>query len=1290
MVSSLHLETLGSAPLASALSYLGDGFAFVGSQYGDSSLVRILDEPVPVCAAGGGGGGGGGKDERGDDDDDDVMGGTQTTYLSTVEEYTNLGPIVDFDTIPTAHSTASEVGSGGSGGGLQQHRQSMVVTASGVGSAGSIRLIRSGIGLTESASIHLPGIKGMWNLRQKFGDVGDDKFMVQSYVGETRVLGVLSEEEEYKDEDEDEDEDEEQDDSRMEEDSASEGMSQSSGSQDDDEGVGATLAEVLIPGFDSKHSTLYAGNVFPFADNAHVALGDAAETLAVQVTESEVRLVDLAGVPFSTDAEPTGPTGDNNASLLDVYRPESGITVAAGNEAGQIVLALRGGSLVYLSVIAGDQGGFKIESIGTAILEREISCLDVRPFDVMKTVEYAVEETTSATAKAALTRSSLVAVGLWDDFTVRMLSLDHSQGQTSVLAEVLRINLGSEHQLSSPTSDMDMEDRMDKVSSSSGGNSREQHMMARSLCMVTLGSEGHYQSDGSIRNARHHQSGGVDVLLVGLGDGGLLSFVVSSVHSTVGSGNKSYSVYSRKEVSLGSRAVGLVPFRAMTLRGPSEANDNRTGGDHAVVNGGGGTCVLATGDRPTVVYLAGGNGTVPSGNGAVIPKLCYSAVHLTSDTTAAGGFDNTGEEEPSGAATGGRGREALTVAVAAPFHSNLLFSSSTNPEAAHADSPDPAGTASSKQGASVTYPLCIADESILRLGTIADSAGDKLHVTKHNIGMTPRRVAYHEAGRTICVGAIDEGLAANTGTAVTNTTGGDRMMTSEFNMGNCVRFYDDISLDEIDRLDLDPFEMILSMISVTLRLNDSAFATTDGISGEGDLGDDEKASKRRPVYRPYVLIGTAYAYPDEDEPTRGRVLLVQCGGGGDSTAMGQDSSMVEVGSQVRGSFPSSLNRAVRVVTEMQTKGAVYSMCPFYDNSVLITVNCKTRVCRLFNSGDSGSFIPELRFVGYGHEGHVLSICVQSLVPPHAASSSLTPGEMDRSRLAIVGDLMRSVSVVQYYPNYESLEEVARDYNSNWTTAVEMLNEDTYLVGENWMNFVVLKRNPHAQSEEVRCRLDTVGMFNYGEMPNKFLRGSLVVPTGSAAFSGGGDVFGASALSSGQSSLGRSPKKAKKAAAAAAAAGSGGGSPMKAVVTVGSQTLFVTVDGSVGAVLGLDAPSAAFFSSLERCMARAIRPVGGLGHSEFRAFVAEQRHHPSRGFIDGDLIESFLDLDRRTMERVVAELNEDGRWEIEDFDDAAKCISSGGDGVDENSMIDKNTILTIEDVIGMVEEISMSH
>ena len=60
---------------------------------------------------------------------------------------------------------------------------------SGVMSDGSLRIVRNGIGMIEQASVELPGIKGMWALRASAMDAFD-KYLVLSFVGETRILAI--------------------------------------------------------------------------------------------------------------------------------------------------------------------------------------------------------------------------------------------------------------------------------------------------------------------------------------------------------------------------------------------------------------------------------------------------------------------------------------------------------------------------------------------------------------------------------------------------------------------------------------------------------------------------------------------------------------------------------------------------------------------------------------------------------------------------------------------------------------------------------------------------------------------------------------------------------------------------------------------------------------------------------------------------------------------------------------------------------------------------------------------
>ena len=88
----------------------------------------------------------------------------------------NLGPILDMCVVD-----------------LDRQGQCQVVTCSGAYKDGSLRVIRNGIGINVQAAIDLPGIKGMWSLRPST-DSPHDKYLVESFISETRVLALEGEE----------------------------------------------------------------------------------------------------------------------------------------------------------------------------------------------------------------------------------------------------------------------------------------------------------------------------------------------------------------------------------------------------------------------------------------------------------------------------------------------------------------------------------------------------------------------------------------------------------------------------------------------------------------------------------------------------------------------------------------------------------------------------------------------------------------------------------------------------------------------------------------------------------------------------------------------------------------------------------------------------------------------------------------------------------------------------------------------------------------------------------------
>lgn len=618
----MSLDTLGSSVLASALVYLHPNFIFCGSQLGDSQLLQLNINVSSTNNI---------MDEE-----------SSNTPLSLLQEYTNLGPILDMDWVETTP---------------QQHS---VVTASGSSFSGSLRLVRNGIGMKEFASVGLPGIQQMFNLRANYQD-WHDTYLVQSYVTETRILGVLTANN--------------NDDTVMQD--------------TEEEEEGATLEEVVLQGLNPTSSSLYVGNVEE-------------GNLVLQITPRQVLLIDVAG----------------GRGCVSTWVSETDIAVAAANEAGQIVIALRGGILMYLKISPERQ---EIKLIGKTHLTSEVSCLDVNPFSNKATsVETAME--TDVSRDSALS-SSIVTVGLWDDFTVRVLKLD------AKLNQILEIHLSNDEE---GESKMEISE---SISNATPANRRNRNnMMARSLCLVTLDST-------TTNNINHNgtttalNSVGVDMLFVGLGDGTLISF------SVITGDDGLVSVRSKKEVSLGTQRIQLVPLE--TERG--------------------GTCVLATGDRPTVIYLAGsgGGGSTSGARHTYTPKLCYSNVNLSSPNPASEEDPNLEPQQLT--------ERSIAVNVATPFVSPQLFEDSTS------------SSNQSNNPASKHYSLCVSDDAVLRLGVIDDI--QKLHVTTCRLGMAPRRVVHYE--RLFCVGCIESGIASSS--------------DDEANMGNCVRFLDDATLDDVER-----------------------------------------------------------------------------------------------------------------------------------------------------------------------------------------------------------------------------------------------------------------------------------------------------------------------------------------------------------------------------------------------------------------------------------------------------------------------------------------------------------
>ena len=111
-VNGIVMDNLGQTSIPERICHLQNGLIFIGSVFGDSQLVKLATYSDSSGAQ---------SQNAGDQDQVEVL-----------ETYDNIGPIIDMCVVPS-----------------ERHNQSQVVTCSGGYKDGSLRIIKSGIGIRE-------------------------------------------------------------------------------------------------------------------------------------------------------------------------------------------------------------------------------------------------------------------------------------------------------------------------------------------------------------------------------------------------------------------------------------------------------------------------------------------------------------------------------------------------------------------------------------------------------------------------------------------------------------------------------------------------------------------------------------------------------------------------------------------------------------------------------------------------------------------------------------------------------------------------------------------------------------------------------------------------------------------------------------------------------------------------------------------------------------------------------------------------------------------------------------
>jgi len=422
--------------------------------------------------------------------------------------------------------------------------------------------------------------------------------------------------------------------------------------------------------------------------------------------------------------------------------------------------------------------------------------------------------------------------------------------------------------------------------------------------------------------------------------------------------------------------------------------------------------------------------------------------------------------------------------------------------------------------------LALTSDSTITFGTIDEI--QKLHIRSVPLGEAPQRIAHQESSGTfgVITQRIDIMDRGGIKPCRESVTTQAMSTSSASTLTGINRSGGGVQVNFGDEVDV--YSLIIVDQNTFEVVHSHSFLTNEAALciESCKLGDDPTV---------YFVVGTAMVNPEDSEPKIGRLIIFTWADG-----------------------------KLTQIAEKETKGGVYVVKSF-NGKLMATINSTVRLWEW--TADK-----ELR-LECSHFNHTIAVYAKV-----------------RGDFVLVGDLLRSLSVIQFKPMENSLEEIARDYNANWMTAVEIMDDERFLGAESSNNIFVALRDSGANTEDERSHMTEVGQIHLGEMVNVFTHGSLVMQD-----------------------LGDNT-----------------------VPHTGSM-LMGTVLGSIKLITQIPQDLFDLLSELQSRLAKKIKSVGRVDHSFYRMFHSEKKEEPCQGFIDGDLVETFLDLDRPVMEELVSGL-----------------------------------------------------
>ena len=294
------------------------------------------------------------------------------------------------------------------------------------------------------------------------------------------------------------------------------------------------------------------------------------------------------------------------------------------------------------------------------------------------------------------------------------------------------------------------------------------------------------------------------------------------------------------------------------------------------------------------------------------------------------------------------------------------------------------------------------------------------------------------------------------------------------------------------------------------------------------------------------------------------------------------------------------NYTIKKLAEIETKGGVYKLISC-NNLIYACIGNILYIYKLLQSPDNAY---EFQLIKKNTEFTLIND-INIWNEYNTINSKVINNNESDVHYLVISDLFRSLGIYSYDIKENKLSELCRDYNSSWTYSSCQLNNNLLYISDIEGNIISLKRNYEPVKENDEIKLERIAFYNYGERINSMI---ITKIKNKDLYKISHEINSIDVFNSINDSY-----------------------EVKIL-------FFTSLEGSVGQIIQINEKIFNFLKKLQNFLVKNQPNYGGFNYDKWKNYNNGIINLESKGFIEGDIFEKFLNNDEMYKKQVIKELN----------------------------------------------------